>query len=147
MGEQIPCESSSFDLAIVDNCIDHVRDVTGVMREIARVLRPGGTLYLTVNCRTTWGFLVHRALSRLRIDAGHPHTFTPARLTTLVAGTPLGLRAVDVESATQARRADLESHDVKSRVKGLLGSSEFSALLVAERTEAHAGSQRAAVRQ
>lgn len=77
--ESLPCESGRYDLAIMENCIDHVRDVTAAMRELKRALRATGTLYLTVNCRTGWGFLVHRALSRLRLDAGHPHTFTPRR--------------------------------------------------------------------
>ena len=133
VGEHLPCPSGGFDLVIIDNCIDHVRDVTAVMREIARVLRPGGVLYLEVNCRSPWGFLVHRILSRLRIDAGHPHTFTPKRLLALVGKGPLRLRAFEADSASEARRAQLASPDFKSRLKGLLGSSDFATALVAER--------------
>src|SRR6266850_1110016 len=77
--EALPCESARYDLAIIENCIDHVRDVGAAMRELKRVLTVEGALYLTVNCRTRWGFVVHRALSRLRVDAGHPYTFTPRR--------------------------------------------------------------------
>ena len=80
VGERLPYETSNFDLAIVDNCIDHVKDVDAVLREVLRVLRPGGVLYLTVNARSRWGYGVHRVLSRLLIDPGHPHSFTPLRI-------------------------------------------------------------------
>jgi SAM-dependent methyltransferase len=79
LGEDVPCATGSCDLVIIENCIDHVQDVHGVGRELNRVLRPGGVLYLNVNCRTAAGYYVHRAMSRLRIDTGHPHTFTPSR--------------------------------------------------------------------
>ena len=55
-GESLPCESDSFDLAIIENCIDHVQDMDAVMRELRRVLRPSGVLYLTVNCRSPKGY-------------------------------------------------------------------------------------------
>src|SRR5262245_2476970 len=65
-GEALPVESDHFDLAIIENCIDHVQDDSAVYRELARVLRPGGVLYLTVNCRTKPGYVMHRILSSLR---------------------------------------------------------------------------------
>lgn len=133
VAERLPCTDASFDLAIVDNCIDHVRDVRAAMREIARVLRPGGILYFAVNCRTPWGFLVHRALSRLRIDAGHPHTFTPRRARALVTRAPFRLLWSEVEPAAEARRADRRSPSLKARMKALLGTSEFCTRLVAQR--------------
>ena len=56
--EALPCESGHYDLAIIENCIDHVRDMHAGMRELQRALRTGGALYLTVNCRTKWGFVI-----------------------------------------------------------------------------------------
>ena len=134
VGELLPCPTHHFDLAIVDNCIDHVRDVQATMDEIARVLRPGGVLYLTVNCRTTRGFVVHRLLSRLRIDAGHPHTFTARRTSALLAKRPFRLLKLDCESWQAARDQDRSSRDRKARLKALLGTSEFGARLFAMRT-------------
>ena len=124
--EALPCETGQFDLIIIENCIDHVQDVHGGMRELKRVIRPGsGTLYLTVNCRTRWGFVVHRVLSRLRVDAGHPHTFTPPRAQALLDAH--GFRTIDfhVTSYRDARREDLAAPERRARIKGLIGISEF----------------------
>jgi SAM-dependent methyltransferase len=131
VGEKLPCPSDAYDLAIIENCIDHVQDVSGVMGELVRVLRRGGVLYLTVNNRTRWGYLVHRLLSRLRIDPGHPHTFTPDRTASLIEGR--GFRIVDftVGSYAQARREDATSPELKARLKARLGISEYLVSLVA----------------
>jgi SAM-dependent methyltransferase len=131
VGESLPCETGQYDLALIENCIDHVRDIDAVMRELARVLRPGGILYLTVNCRSPWGYLVHRALSRLSIDRGHPHTFTAARARALLSAAPFDLVWFAADSMAEARRADLASADAHDRLKGLLGVSEFVASGVA----------------
>jgi SAM-dependent methyltransferase len=133
-GEELPCESGRYDLAIIDNCIDHVQDVAAVMHELRRVLVPAGVLYLTVNCRTRWGFWVHRALSKLRVDAGHPHTFTPRRAQTLIQSNSFEIRSLDVGSYSEALRADRRSPQAKNRIKGLLGVSEFLVTAIAIRT-------------
>lgn len=48
-GACLPLPSESFDLVISDNVIDHARDPAGIVAELARVLAPGGVLYLTVH--------------------------------------------------------------------------------------------------
>jgi SAM-dependent methyltransferase len=130
--EALPCESGHFDIAIVENCIDHVRDVTAAMRELRRALSAAGILYLTVNCRTPWGFFVHRALSRLRLDPGHPHTFTPPRTRRLLRDQ--GFRELQCEVAPyrDARHADLAAPERRAHLKGLLGVSEFLLSVVAQ---------------
>ncbi len=52
-GERLPLESESFDLAYCCDVLEHVSDLDLVIKETARILRPGG-LYLfdTIN-RTT----------------------------------------------------------------------------------------------
>jgi ubiquinone/menaquinone biosynthesis C-methylase UbiE len=139
-GETLPAESNRYDLAIIENCIDHVQDMDGVMRELARVLRPGAWLYITVNCRGPWGYYVHRILSRLRLDPGHPHTFTPARLERLVRR--FGFRILDQQlgSYQQARAKDQASDSARARLKARLGTSEYRAALVA-RLEGLSGSK------
>jgi SAM-dependent methyltransferase len=132
--EALPCESGGYDLVIMENCIDHVRDVTGAMGEIKRALRPSGSLYFTVNCRTGWGFIVHRALSRLRVDAGHPHTFTPHRAKRLLRDNGFKTLQFEVGSYEVARQADLASPERRARLKGLLGISEFVVSAVAQMT-------------
>jgi len=134
--ETLPCESGHYDLAIIENCIDHVRDVRAAMRELKRALSAAGTLYLTVNCRTRWGFLMHRVLSRLRVDAGHPHTFTPPRAESLLRTTGFEPLRVEVESYADARRADWNAAESRAHVKALLGVSEFVFSVVARSTPA-----------
>lgn len=135
-GEQLPCESASFDLAIVENCIDHVRDMDAVMRELRRVLAADGVVFLAVNCRTPMGYVVHRVLSRLRIDPGHPHTFTARRALALVRRSGFRVLGHAVGSYVEALREDLSSRRTYRRVKALAGISEFVASIVARRESA-----------
>jgi SAM-dependent methyltransferase len=130
--EALPCESARYDLVIMENCIDHVRDVVGAMGEIKRALKSSGALYFTVNCRTKWGFIVHRVLSRLRVDAGHPHTFTPRRAQRLLRDNGFKTLQLEVGSYKTAWQADLKSPERRARLKGLLGISEFVVSAVAE---------------
>src|SRR6266850_1619476 len=134
--ETLLCESGRYDLAIIENCIDHVRDVRAAMRELKRALSVAGTLYFTVNCRTRWGFLVHRVLSRLRVDAGHPHTFTTSRAESLLRTTGFEPLSVEVESYADARRADWNAGETRAHVKALLGVSEYVFSVVARSTPA-----------
>lgn len=135
VGERLPAADGSIDLVISENCIDHTRSVEEVVREIVRVLRPGGMVYLTVNGRSRWGFLVHRVLSRLRIDAGHPHTFTAGKAEHLFDGQPMRVRSFSTDSFMRAWTADLKSSRNRDRLKGLAGVSEYVLTLYAERTE------------
>lgn len=70
-GEQLPLAGNTYDLAICDNCLDHVSDPGRVVAEIARVLRPGGHAWVLVDLRAT-------------IDDMHPHAFTPELLRTML---------------------------------------------------------------
>ena len=44
--EELPYEAGSFDLVILDNVLEHVRDQNRTLTEIRRVLRPNGLLYI-----------------------------------------------------------------------------------------------------
>lgn len=132
-GEALPCDTASFDLVIIENCIDHVRDMDQVMRELTRVLAPDGVLYLTVNCRSPFGYYVHRLLSRSRIDAGHPHTFTPERLTAMLTRHGYAVRTFwPLSTYEKARAEDAMSPERKPRLKALLHVSEFAVAVLAQ---------------
>lgn len=132
-GEHLPANDTDFDLAIIENCLDHTHDVQAVMSEIARVLKPSGTLYLTVNNRSQPGYYVHRVLSLLEIDRGHPHTFTPARTLALLAMHGFAVTHIERGSFWTAWRDDLRAGNRKQTLKALLGISEYLVSLVAER--------------
>jgi SAM-dependent methyltransferase len=134
MVESLPCTSGGYDLAIIENCIDHVRDVQSAMRELRRVLDPRGTLYLTVNCRTSWGYVVHRTLSRLQVDVGHPHTFTTDRLKKLFQDNHFRVLQFEGGAETAVLKTDLAvpGRRLKARVKAAIGMSEFTVSAVAQ---------------
>jgi hypothetical protein len=46
VAEALPWDDGSFDLVILDNVLEHVRDREQTLREIRRVLRPDGLLYM-----------------------------------------------------------------------------------------------------
>ncbi len=45
--EALACRDAAFDVVISCETVEHVADPRGAVRELARVLRPGGTLLLT----------------------------------------------------------------------------------------------------
>lgn len=62
-GETLPFPAGSCDLAICTNCIDHTEDPWAVLREVTRVLRPGGWFWFTCE---------ENPPDQER-NAGHPH--------------------------------------------------------------------------
>ncbi|NNE99431.1 MAG: methyltransferase domain-containing protein [Pyrinomonadaceae bacterium] len=49
LGEKLPFSNAAFEFVLSDNVIDHAEDPFGIIDEFARVLKPGGLLYFTVN--------------------------------------------------------------------------------------------------
>jgi len=48
-GESLPFRESSFDIVLSDNVVDHAESPVKILSEIARVLKPSGLFYFTVN--------------------------------------------------------------------------------------------------
>jgi SAM-dependent methyltransferase len=132
-GEEVPLESAAYDLVIMENCIDHVRDVNAVMSEIHRVLAPGGVLYLTVNARSRLGYWIHRVLARLALDPGHPHTFTAGRFNAMLRRGGFEILEFEAGSWWKAWKEDLSSGRWKGRAKGVLLVSEHVLAAVARK--------------
>jgi SAM-dependent methyltransferase len=129
-GEHLPMEDGTCDLVIIDNVIDHTYAPQGILREIARVLAPSGRLYLSVNIHTVWGAFLHNLLAVLRIDKGHPYTFTSASLRQLLARGGFAVQFEEVGDYCDARDADRRSSRLTDRIKGYTGLSEFPHLVV-----------------
>ena len=124
-GEQIPFDDGTFSLVILDNVLDHVHQASGVLEDIHRVLASDGILYLVVNVHPPWGGFLHTILSRLKIDRGHPYTFTVARIRAFIARHRFHIRANDYEDYLHARHKDRTSPSLKDKLKGYSGLSEF----------------------
>ena len=125
MGEKLPFEDKFFDLVIIENVIDHVSNSGSVMKEINRVLKDKSTLYLTVNLHPGWGAFLHTIVSKLRIDKGHPHTFTIPRIRGFLKAHGFNLIYEEWEDYRECRKKDLESKSRKALIKGISGLSEF----------------------
>jgi len=52
-GERLPFADKSFDVVICDNVVDHAESPQTIVRELVRLLVPGGLLYFTVNVHHT----------------------------------------------------------------------------------------------
>ena len=46
--DRLPFEAASFDSAILDNVLEHIKEPTPLLTEVRRVLRPGGRLIVGV---------------------------------------------------------------------------------------------------
>jgi SAM-dependent methyltransferase len=138
-GEQLPMGDGSVALVILDNVIDHTYSPGRILQEIARVLQPDGRLYVCVNVHSGWGAILHDLLARLRIDPGHPYTFTSRTLRVLLARHGFGAVLECVEDYEEVGAANRRSPHITDRIKGYTGMSEFRHQIVARR-EPGAGS-------
>jgi SAM-dependent methyltransferase len=85
--EQLPAEGASVDIAIASDVIEHVPDDGAAVRELARVLRPGGLALITVPAYP-WLMGAHdRAL-------GHHRRYTKAALLEVVRESGLAPQRV-----------------------------------------------------
>jgi len=60
VGESLPFRDRSFDVVLCDNVVDHAESPSQIVRELVRILTPGGLLYFTVN--------IHHPLYRVAAD-------------------------------------------------------------------------------
>ena len=115
-GESLPFEDASFDIVLSDNVIDHAERPAAILREIVRVLRPGGTLYFTVHVHHP----VYAVASRLYAVwtalgvpyeiapfADHTVHFTLAEMRALIRSLPL--RVLSEETGIDAAKDEARS--------------------------------------
>jgi SAM-dependent methyltransferase len=124
-GEALEFETSSMDLVITENVIDHVQNVDDVMKEIHRVMKPGAVLFLTVNLHPAWGMFLHEIIAALRIDPGHPHTFTVSKIKRFLEGHQFEIKYCEWEDYGECRRKDFHQPSLKEKIKAVTGLSEY----------------------
>lgn len=66
-GESIPLPSSSADLIVIENCLDHVREPSEVIQEMNRLMTPGGLLWIFVDLSN-------------HVDHMHPHAMNEGKV-------------------------------------------------------------------
>jgi ubiquinone/menaquinone biosynthesis C-methylase UbiE len=62
--ERLPFEDASFDRATSNGVLHHTPDIGRALREIVRVLRPGGSAVVIVYNRRSWHYWLHLFLWR-----------------------------------------------------------------------------------
>ncbi|GEM_PF-1386469 len=77
-------ETSSFDGVLVHHTLEHLGDPLGILREIARVLRPGGILYLAVPNHASLKAWILGPWFGYGVTVEHLHHFSPSSLRSLV---------------------------------------------------------------
>lgn len=66
-GERVPLPAGFADLVVIENCLDHVSNPAAVVREIRRLLKPGGYLWLFVDLSN-------------HVDHMHPHAMNETKV-------------------------------------------------------------------
>jgi SAM-dependent methyltransferase len=74
-GANLPFTSGGFDAVVSNNSLEHVSDLEGCLKEIGRVLRPDGRLYVAVPDAST---LTDRLYRWLASGGGHVNPFVSA---------------------------------------------------------------------
>lgn len=126
-GAHLPYRDGTFDAVACLDVLEHVLDPRHLLREMARVLRPGGVLVLTTPNIRYYGFLLTLLRGRFPrtsgdpqgYDGGHLHYFTYTDVGLLLANTA---RFGDVEEFGLYRFTRLTGWGrLKEGVKALLG--------------------------
>lgn len=86
--EKLPCASTSADLVLLKEVLDHCYDPKAVLKEVARVLRPGGLVLLTLtNDRAWYKLLVPAWAARIKSgQSDHLNFFHPLWIEGLLRG-------------------------------------------------------------
>ncbi|MCU0668002.1 MAG: class I SAM-dependent methyltransferase [Myxococcota bacterium] len=77
---RLPFADASFDRAICSEVMEHVHDYRGAARELARVVRPGGTAAVTVPTATSEHLYLRLGDDYFESPGGHIRIFRPRDL-------------------------------------------------------------------
>jgi SAM-dependent methyltransferase len=112
---RLPFESDRFDRVICSEVMEHVHDYAGAVRELVRVLRPGGTLAITIPTATTEHVYLRLCRDYFESPGGHIRIFRPRDLALAMARAGLRVEGAGFAHALHspywALRAVLGLHD------------------------------------
>jgi SAM-dependent methyltransferase len=142
-GERLPFPDAAFQVVLCDNVVDHAAAPASVVRELVRVLAPGGLLYSTVNVHHPLYHLVGRLhaawnAAGLRLEIGpfadHSVHLTLPRARALFRGLPLRVLDEHCDAAkARAKARQKAARHAGDRLKRLFFKNAPWEL-VAERT-------------
>ena len=127
-GERLPFDDASFDVVLCDNVVDHAESPRRIVEEIARVLRPGGLLYFTVNVHHPVyhaAATLHAAWRTLGLPfevtpfADHTVHLTPRAARGLLSGLPLRVASEKDDVGEVKRRGPDRIRHFGDRLKRL----------------------------
>jgi SAM-dependent methyltransferase len=90
----LPFADASFDRAICAEVMEHVHDYQGAGRELARVLRPGGRLAVTIPTATSEHLYLRLGDHYFESPGGHIRIFRPRALAEGLAAAGLATEGV-----------------------------------------------------
>ena len=86
---RLPFPDASFDRAICSEVMEHVHDYRAAARELARVVRPGGTAAVTVPTATSEHLYLRLGDDYFESPGGHIRIFRPRDLAEALRGAGL----------------------------------------------------------
>ncbi len=111
----LPFRDGRFDRVICSEVMEHVHDYPAALRELTRVLRPGGTMGITIPTATSEQLYLHLTRHYFESPGGHIRIFQPRTLATAMAECGLTVDGVgfahSLHTPYWALRSQLGLHD------------------------------------
>ena len=101
-GQRLPFADASFDRIICTETLEHVEDVDRTLRELVRVLRPGGRLAVSVPHFACEAILCRLIKDYFRFPGGHRRIFPPQALNRALARAGLQPYATCLRDSLEA---------------------------------------------
>jgi SAM-dependent methyltransferase len=101
-GQRLPFGDASFDRIICTETLEHVEDLRQTIRELARVLRPGGRLAVSVPHFVCEAILYRLIKDYYRFPGGHRRIFPPQALNLALARAGLQPYATCLRDSLEA---------------------------------------------
>jgi 2-polyprenyl-3-methyl-5-hydroxy-6-metoxy-1,4-benzoquinol methylase len=139
---ELPFEPGSFDVVLLGDVIEHLREPVAALARLRPLLRPGGKLVLSTPNVANWAVRLSLLAGRWDytdrglLDRTHVHLFTRRSLVRAVEAA--GYRVVDVDF-TVPFPGDSDALDTGARAVGRLRPTLFAYQWVVTAVEAAAG--------
>ena len=131
---ELPLEPGSFDVVLLGDVIEHLRDPVAALARLRPLLRPGGRLVLSTPNVANWAIRLSLLAGRWRytdrgiLDRSHTHLFTRATLGETIERA--GYRVVSIDYTVPVP-GDSDLLDSIGRAVGRLRPSLFAYQFVA----------------